>query len=240
MRLPVAMAAAVLLAQCTASPADDPSTPTAKTARSTMARATTNPAGAAQPTASVAPDPTGAVDAGSPPMHSEAAAPIPAVAPSTPRCVQPVPANPPPAVPPGPAPGCPRDPEGNQNAPIVHIVFPDAGGAAVDAELVSSQHDTQRGLMYRTSMPEDHGMLFDMKVRAVYQFWMRNTCIPLDMLFADVDGLIVGIVENAPPLNDFPRGVGCPSRYVLEVNAGWARAHGVKPGHAMTIPAASP
>jgi uncharacterized membrane protein (UPF0127 family) len=120
--------------------------------------------------------------------------------------------------------------------PIAHVVFPDAGGAAVDAELVSSAQDTERGLMYRTSMPEDHGMLFDLKVQGTYQFWMHNTCIPLDMVFADVDGLIVGIVENAPPLDDSPRGVGCPSRYVLEVNAGWSRQHGVKAGQQMTIP----
>jgi uncharacterized membrane protein (UPF0127 family) len=106
----------------------------------------------------------------------------------------------------------------------------------VDAELVSSQADTDRGLMYRTSMPDNHGMLFDMTVRMDYQFWMRNTCIPLDMVFADVDGFIVGIVENAPPLDETPRDVGCPSRYVLEVNGGWTRKHGVKAGQPMAIP----
>jgi hypothetical protein len=65
---------------------------------------------------------------------------------------------------------------------------------------------------------------------------MHNTCIPLDLLYVDEDGLVVGIVENAPTLDDGPRGVACPSRYVLEVNAGWARKHGVKAGQRMTIP----
>jgi uncharacterized membrane protein (UPF0127 family) len=65
---------------------------------------------------------------------------------------------------------------------------------------------------------------------------MHNTCIPLDLLYIDDDGLIVGIVENAPTLNDEPRGVGCASRYVLEVNAGWSRRHGVKAGQFASLP----
>jgi uncharacterized membrane protein (UPF0127 family) len=155
---------------------------------------------------------------------------------SAPSCVDPTPATAPPPVAPGPAPGCPADPGHNQNVSIVHVVFPGANDAAVDAELVSSMQDTERGLMYRTSMPEDHGMLFDLMVQGTYQFWMHDTCIPLDMVFVDADGWIAGIVENAPPLNDTPRGVSCPSRYVLEVNAGWTRQHGVKAGQPMTIP----
>jgi uncharacterized membrane protein (UPF0127 family) len=64
---------------------------------------------------------------------------------------------------------------------------------------------------------------------------MHNTCIPLDLLFIDEDGLIVGIVESAPTLNDDSRGVGCPSRFVLEVNAGWSRRHGVRPGQRVRL-----
>jgi len=80
-------------------------------------------------------------------------------------------------------------------------------------------------------------MLFDLRVRGDHVFWMHNTCIPLDLLYVDDDGLIVGIVENAPTLDDSSRGVGCESRYVLEVNAGWCRRHGVKAGQRMAIPA---
>jgi hypothetical protein len=118
----------------------------------------------------------------------------------------------------------------------VHVAFPDASGVSVEAELVSSAHDTERGLMYRKSMPEEHGMLFDLRVREEHPFWMHNTCIPLDLLYIDEDGVIVGILENAPTLNDAPRTVGCPSRYVLEMNAGWSRKHGVKAAQHMTIP----
>jgi uncharacterized membrane protein (UPF0127 family) len=85
-------------------------------------------------------------------------------------------------------------------------------------------------------MAADHGMLFDLRYRSDHEFWMHNTCIPLDLLYVDEDGLIVGIVENAPTLDDSPRGVGCLSRYVLEVNAGWSRRHTVKAGQRMSIP----
>jgi uncharacterized membrane protein (UPF0127 family) len=153
------------------------------------------------------------------------------------RCIQPTPAHAPAAVAPVPAAACPSDPEGNQRVPVVHVAFLDAAPAAVDAELVSSPHDTQRGLMYRRGMPEDRAMLFDLHVRDDHQFWMHNTCIPLDLMYIDEDGLIVGIVENAPTLDDTPRGVGCPSRYVLEVNAGWSRRHHVTAGQRMSLPA---
>ncbi len=153
------------------------------------------------------------------------------------RCVHPTLSEAPAQVPRGPAAGCPADPEvAPAKVPVVRVAFPDASGASVDAEFVRSEHDTMRGLMYRTSMDEDHGMLFDLRVRDDHKFWMHNTCIPLDMLFVDEDGFIVGIVENAPTLNDASRGVGCPSRFVLEVNAGWTRRHGVKAGQHVGLP----
>jgi uncharacterized membrane protein (UPF0127 family) len=90
--------------------------------------------------------------------------------------------------------------------------------------------------MYRTSLGPDRGMLFDLRVRDDHKFWMHNTCIPLDLLYVDEDRVVVGIVENAPTLNDEARGVGCASRFVLEVNAGWARRHGVRAGQHASIP----
>jgi uncharacterized protein len=153
------------------------------------------------------------------------------------RCVQPTPRAAPPPVAAGPAPGCPDDPGGGSaNLPVVRVSFPEESGVAVSAELVRSEHDAARGLMYRKSLGEDRGMLFDLGFRDDHKFWMHNTCIPLDLLYVDEDGLIVGIVENAPTLDDQSRGVGCPSQWVLEVNAGWSRRHGVKAGQRMTLP----
>jgi uncharacterized membrane protein (UPF0127 family) len=116
------------------------------------------------------------------------------------------------------------------------VTFSDVPGVEVEAEVVRAPRDTERGLMYRTSMDEDRGMLFDLGEREDHKFWMHNTCIPLDMLFVDFDGLIVGIVENAPTLNEGTRSVGCASRFVLEVNAGWARRHGVRAGGFAKLP----
>jgi uncharacterized membrane protein (UPF0127 family) len=165
----------------------------------------------------------------------------PARAPSG-RCVADTPRQPPEAAPPLPATACPVDPErGAAPQRFVTVLFADAPagtptGTVVQAELVRSPHDTARGLMYRTNLPEDHGMLFDLGTRENHKFWMHNTCIPLDLLYVDEDGLIVGIVENAPTLNDEARGVTCPSVYVLEVNAGWARRHAVRAGQWVRLP----
>jgi hypothetical protein len=139
---------------------------------------------------------------------------------------------------PPPAAACPVDPEGGPpKVPIVQVGFADVGGGGVEAELVRSEHDSARGLMYRRSMPADHGMLFDLRDRQDHHFWMHNTCISLDLVYIDEDGLIVGIAENAPTLSDDTISVGCPSRYVLELNAGWTRKHGVKAGQRVVLPA---
>jgi uncharacterized membrane protein (UPF0127 family) len=152
------------------------------------------------------------------------------------RCVLATPSEPPAPVLPGPAPGCPPDPEGPPNLPIVRVAFPDVSGVSVEAELAQSERDSARGLMFRKSLPEARGMLFDLRFRDDHKFWMHNTCIPLDLIYVDEDGLIVGIIENAPTLDDESRGVGCPSRWVLEVNAGWSRRHGVKAGQHLKLP----
>jgi uncharacterized membrane protein (UPF0127 family) len=93
--------------------------------------------------------------------------------------------------------------------------------------------------MYRRTMGEEHGMLFHLDERRDHTFWMHNTCISLDMLFVDDDGMVVGIVEGASPLTDTTRSVGCASSWVLEVNAGWCRRHGVRAGQKMGIPPAA-
>ena len=78
-------------------------------------------------------------------------------------------------------------------------------------------------------------MIFSFEEKSNHSFWMHNTCIPLDMLYLDDDGLIVGIEENTPTMSDDTFEVGCESKYVLEVNAGWTRAHGVMAGQRVKI-----
>lgn len=110
------------------------------------------------------------------------------------------------------------------------IVFPGANGKEITVEIADNDEMRARGLMYRKQMPENHGMIFLFNERVNHTFWMHNTCIPLDMLFIDDDGTIVGIEENTPTLNDSTFQVGCLSRHVLEVNAGFTRKFGIKAG----------
>lgn len=113
--------------------------------------------------------------------------------------------------------------------PTVFVATP-AGELPVSVEVVSTEAAIERGLMYRQHLPPEAGMLFLMPFERAWTFWMRNTLIPLDMIFIGKDLSIAGIVENAEPLTESLRVVDKPSLYVLEVNAGWTRRHGVVAG----------
>jgi uncharacterized protein len=170
------------------------------------------------------------------PATTVSQAPLSAPVSPPPRCVTAAPSAAPAL--PKPAVTCPPDPEAPRPLPTAQVGFPDAAGSPrVDVELAMTPHDIEKGLMYRRAMPEDRGMLFKLQDRRDHTFWMQNTCIPLDMMFVDEDGLIVGIVEGAEPLTTSERAVGCPSVYVLEVNGGWSRRHGVRPGQRLGLPA---
>ncbi len=112
------------------------------------------------------------------------------------------------------------------------VVIETAAGArrSVNVEVARTDAERARGLMFRRSLASDAGMLFLFDESAEHGFWMQNTLIPLDMIFIDDDGRVVGIVERAEPLTTTPRTVGAPSRYVLEVNGGWSATHGVARG----------
>ncbi len=135
-----------------------------------------------------------------------------------------------------PAAKCPADPGGAPEARRGSVTFVDAPSSpTVEVELAESTLARTRGLMYRTELAENAGMLFSWKQEARRSFWMRNTCLPLDMLFIASDGTIVGALEQVPTLNLAPRSVPCPAAHVLEVNAGWLRRHGVEPGQKVDI-----
>lgn len=131
-----------------------------------------------------------------------------------------------------PAPGKPDDPAprglfqhrgaaeiGTATGPIRFVV-----------ELALTDAERARGLMERTTLADDAGMLFIFPSERVQSFWMKNTLIPLDMIFIDSGGTIVGIVESADPLTLTSRSVGRASRYVLEVNGGLCRRLGISAG----------
>jgi len=104
------------------------------------------------------------------------------------------------------------------------------GAARFTVEIADTDETRDRGLMYRTSLRPDAGMLFDFKTPQAVAFWMRNTLIPLDMLFIDKDGWIINIAEQARPHDETP----IPSRGivlgVLEIAGGRAAELGIEPG----------
>ena len=113
--------------------------------------------------------------------------------------------------------------------PKVHLSTPQ-GDVVVDVEVVATPAQIERGLMFREHLPPDQGMLFLMKEEREWPFWMRNTLIPLDLIFIAGNMTIAGIVENAEPRTDTLRQVGKPSLYVLEVNGGFSAAHKIAEG----------
>ena len=111
----------------------------------------------------------------------------------------------------------------------VGLVTPQ-GEVVVQVEVVQSLPKLQQGLMYRQNLPPDNGMLFLMGSESDHAFYMKNTLIPLDMIFITRDMTVAGIVENAEPKTLTLRTVGKLSLYVLEVNGGWSAAHHLAAG----------
>jgi uncharacterized membrane protein (UPF0127 family) len=122
------------------------------------------------------------------------------------------------------------DAPASQARPRVTVEGPGGRSSAVDVEVARTADEQERGLMFRNALAPDAGMLFVFPDEREHVFWMKNTLIPLDMIFIADGGRVVGVVENAEPLTTSQRTVHTPSRYVLEVNGGWSAAHGVKAG----------
>ncbi|MBP2573161.1 uncharacterized membrane protein (UPF0127 family) [Agrobacterium tumefaciens] len=98
------------------------------------------------------------------------------------------------------------------------------------AELALDDAQRAQGLMFRKSMPSENGMLFDFGETRAVAMWMRNTLIPLDMLFIGSDGRITHIHENAVPHSEAIISSRGPVKFVLELNGGAAKRSGIKPG----------
>jgi uncharacterized membrane protein (UPF0127 family) len=113
-----------------------------------------------------------------------------------------------------------------------------AGGPQKFAiELALTNAQMEQGLMFRRSLAPDAGMLFDFKSPTAVSMWMKNTLIPLDMLFLDEHGRIIDIRERAVPLSLDIIAAKAPARYVIELNGGTAARLGIKPGDQVTSPA---
>lgn len=119
------------------------------------------------------------------------------------------------------------------SAPRVVLEPPGREPVVVRVEIARTPAQTQRGLMFRRQLEPDAGMIFLFPRPRHMTFWMHNTYIPLDMVFITSDLRVLGVVENATPETDDSREVEGVSQFVLEVNAGFAREHGISAGTAV-------
>ncbi|HEX5007284.1 MAG TPA: DUF192 domain-containing protein [Hyphomonadaceae bacterium] len=122
----------------------------------------------------------------------------------------------------------PQNPEGPTD-PLT-IVTADGKSHAFKVEMADTPEESERGLMYRASMPKDHGMIFDFKPAREVSMWMKNCLFPQDMLFLDEKGKVLAIAENARPGSTRLISPGFPIASVLELNGGMAKELGLKPG----------
>ena len=116
--------------------------------------------------------------------------------------------------------------------PRARVTLVDAFGGKhpVEVEVAWTRDQRTRGLMWRTELAEGRGMLFLFSEDDWLSFWMKNTLIPLDMIFIRSDLTIVGIVERAEPKTLSARAPDAQSKYVLEVPSGWSEKIGLKRG----------
>lgn len=105
----------------------------------------------------------------------------------------------------------------------------------LDIELAESSYEKQTGLMYRKSMEPNQGMLFVYSEESIHSFYMKNTYIPLDLIFFGKDSSIVSFQENAKPLDETSLPSKVPAQFILEVNAGKAKEWNLVEGDKMIL-----
>nr|WP_245710794.1 DUF192 domain-containing protein [Citreimonas salinaria] len=116
----------------------------------------------------------------------------------------------------------------------------DFGQARFGIDIADTSEERARGLMFVEEMPRSRGMLFVYPDERPVSFWMRNTLIPLDIIYADGDGVVVNVAAEAVPGDETPLPSDGPAQYVLEINGGMAAAMGIGPGTQMRHPVIGP
>jgi hypothetical protein len=129
--------------------------------------------------------------------------------------------------------GCGSKPQSVDDFSMLQVTLP--RGQVIKAETMINTQDLQRGMMFRTSLAQDHGMLFVHSTPGFYPYWTYRTVIPLDIVWMDSEHRILQMVMDAQPCKTVPR--QCPQyicakpfRYVLELNGGMAKKYGLDTG----------
>ncbi|HEX5008876.1 MAG TPA: DUF192 domain-containing protein [Planctomycetota bacterium] len=109
-------------------------------------------------------------------------------------------------------------------------------GRPVHVELALDDAAREHGLMHRTALADDAGMLFIFPDEQVRTFWMKNTLIPLDITFLTTNGTLINVGHGTPGVEVPGVWSDAPARMVLELRAGWSADHGFKPGDRVEVP----
>jgi uncharacterized membrane protein (UPF0127 family) len=127
------------------------------------------------------------------------------------------------------------DPEFNKQGELTFLKADSSSVTTIDIEIADDDAKRERGLMYRRQMELNHGMLFIFEDEDLRSFWMKNTYLPLDILYLDGKKKIVRIHENVAILNEQSIPSDLPAKYVIEVNAGFSALYKLKTGDRMTF-----
>lgn len=117
-----------------------------------------------------------------------------------------------------------------RNSPRVTISTKEGKDVALRVEVADTSAKKELGLQYRQSLDEDRGMLFLYRSERIQTFWMKNTPIPLDLIFIGGDRRIVGIIQEATPFSTRTLSVSAPSQFVLEIKGGLSQQRGIQVG----------
>lgn len=109
--------------------------------------------------------------------------------------------------------------------------------SCIEVELAVTHEERRVGLMNRTSLPEDSGMLFIFDEEHIQKFWMKNVVIPLDIIWLDGRGVIIHIDKNVMPCGEYCKSFGLElsTKFVLELNGGYADRHNVNIGDSVRM-----
>ena len=129
-------------------------------------------------------------------------------------------------------------PDENPQHPEFHRLKFNQQPLEISVEIVSTPVEREQGLMYRTSIGDDQGMLFVYPNPGFLKVWMKNTLLPLDVLFLDNEGKIVSLLQNLQPCTQTPcpiYGSEKPARYMLELKAAFIKNHNIKIAQSLAL-----
>lgn len=123
-----------------------------------------------------------------------------------------------------------------ETSPTPLVIETEKGPVQFTIELATTSEERSQGLMNREQMADDHGMLFDFGVTRPVMMWMKNTILPLDMVFLSDDGEVLGVAADAVPFSEDIIASPGAVRYVLEINGGLASRKNIDAGDRASHP----